>query len=624
MPDLPNAYQEAIRQVDSTITFMMSTANEWLNTTQDAIVSLGQWQPAAEGTPPNLQPDQVEPRDLPEFPPPDPTMFGEVGDLTVPGWEDLSSLVDEFDPYDPGDFNPTTSLPNIPDPPAPIDTSGAPSRPAIADVTLPPDPDFSMPVAPGLADITIPPVPTITIPDIDIDQVPVFDTPVPDLAFTWEEQDYTPQVLAELTATIKAMLAGDFAMPQVVQDALFAAAIDREDRIAQKAEADAFDAWAGRGFDMPPGMLVEQVNAARERAELAANSLSRDVFTKAAQWQIENLRTAVAQGIALESMWSGHWNQVAQRAFDAARVLVEVAKDQFNLHASAFNLAIANITAKRDVFEARLRGELAKLDVMRAELEAAQLTGTINEQRVRVYTSQLEGVRVIAAVFSERLNAAKIRADNERSKIDLYKTDVEAWAERLRADKTRFDAYESRVRGESAKVGAYEAEARAYAATVAAAADRNAARNRVVEAKLQAIEVATRKFLGLLQGNLGVVTSRRDAISARAQAFGADTERWGQQLRYAAQGEEIRIRAQEATMRNNLAYFDTISRQFDSRMQRLLQAGVALKDAIAQAGQMSAQMAAGAMSAIHASANISGSGSESSSTNYSYDMTPDA
>ena len=75
-------------------------------------------------------------------------------------------------------------------------------------------------------------------------------------------------------------------------------------------------------------------------------------------------------------------------------------------------------------------------------------------------------------------------------------------------------------------------------------------------------------------------------------------------------------------MRNNIAYFEALSRQFDARMQRMLQISLAMKDAMGAAGQMSAQMAAGAMSAIHASASISGSGSDSysnsRSVSYSY------
>ncbi len=620
--------QEAVEHVGATMRFMRQTAERWLATTEDAIRALGAWRPTPEGTPPNLQPQNVVAMAQPDIAPPDPTLLGEVGDLAAPAYEDLRALVDAFEPYDPGEFNPTSPLPNIPQPPAPIDTSGAPVRPTLNEVALPPEPDMTLPVPEPLDTITVPGIPTITVPTFDVGQIPVFSTDPPDLALNWQSGTYTPLAVTELAATIRAMLAGDYGMPKPVQDALWAASVDRARAAERQAVETALDDWAARGFEMPPGMLAGQVQAARDAATLAAQAASREVFTQAAQWQIENLRTAVAQGIALESMWSQHWNQIEQRTLEAARVMVELTKDQFNLVVTAFNTQVARVQMLREVFEASLRAELAKLEILKAELEAAQLRGTLNEQKVRIYATRLEGVKTLAAVFSARLDGAKIRADLERSKLDGYKTDVDAWGEKLRAEKSRFDAYDSQVRGEATKAQAYEAEARAYAARVQAASDRNAARNRVAEMQLRAVEASVQKFLGLLQGAVAHVSARRDAIGARAQAYSADAQRYAEQLRYATAGQDVQIRAQEASVRNNMAYFDTVSRQFDSRQARLIQASLALKDALTAAGQMSAQMAAGAMSAIHAQASISGSGSSSigysESHDYKYNMTPDA
>lgn len=612
-PENRNAYQEAIRHVDTAMDYMIRTANQWLARTEIAIDGMGQWTPPVEGTPPDLRPQEVTAGTLPSFPPPDPTMLGEVGELNIPAWEDMRGLIEDFEPYDPGPFEPTSGLPNIPKPPAPLDTSAAPSRPELNDVEVPVEPDLSLPAAPGLDEITIPAMPTIEIPEFEVDEIPVFDAPVPDLSFNWQEQTYDPLAVNELAATIKGLLSGDMAMPKVVQDALWAAASEREDATARAAVEQAADTWAARGYDMPPGMMVEQVNAAQEQAALAKNAHSRDVFTKAAEWAIENLRMAVAQGIALETMWSQHWQQTAQRAFEAARVALDVVKDQFDLQATAFNLKMQSLTARREVFESLLRAELAKLEILRGQLEAEQLKGTLNEQKVRIYASRLDGVRVLADVFARRLEGAKVQSDMERNKIEIYKTDVDAWGEALRAEKTRFDAYDSQVRGEATKAQAYEAEARAYSATVSAASDRNNAKLRMVETKLGATDASVRKFLGLLQAETATVAARRDGIAARAQAYAADTERWGAQMRYAGQAEEIKIRAQEASVRNNIAYFEVVSRQFDARMQRMMQAAMAIRDSMEAAGQMSAQMVAGAMSAVSASASISGSGSESNS-----------
>ncbi|EED37784.1 MULTISPECIES: hypothetical protein [Stenotrophomonas] len=615
--DTKNAYQEAIRNVNNAMEYMMGAAGEWLGRTETSIHNLGRWTPAQELTPPDIRPSEVVVGDMPTFTPPDPNLLGEVGEVVPPPYEDLLHLIDDLDLDDPGPFQPSVGLPVMPATPAPLNPGAAPERPAVNPVELPVEPDLTLPAAPSLEALTLPPVPQVDIPPFDVEEVPTFNTDVPSLRFDWQEQEYSPMALNELSASIKQMLAGGFAMPQAVQDALWAAAVEREDATARKAISAAADDWAARGYTMPPGMLVEQVNAVREQAALNANGHSRDVFSKAAEWAIENLRTAVAQGIALESMWSQHWQQTAQRAFQGAEVMLGAMKDEFNLHAAAFGLRLQSIQAKREVFEARLRAELAKLDILRAQIEAEQLKGTINEQRVRIYTSQLEGVKVLADMFSTRLQGAKIRSEIERDKIDAYKVDVEAWDARLSAEKTRFEVYDSQVRGEVAKVQAFEAEARAYAATVSAASDRNNSRLRVIEAKLSATDASVRKFLGLLQSQTAVVAARKDAITARAQTYAADTQRWGEQMRYAGQAEEIRVRAQEASVRNNIAYFEVVSRQFEARMQRLQQVALALKDAMSSAGQMSAQMAAGAMSAIHASASISGSGSASDSTSVS-------
>ncbi|MBA0428515.1 hypothetical protein D7Y53_00950 [Stenotrophomonas maltophilia] len=612
-----NAYQEAIKKVDEAMDYMTQTADRWLSKTETAIYGLGAWTPAEETAPPDLRPVEVVAGTMPDFPPPDPSMLGEVGEVTVPAFEDLQHLIGDLDLEDPGPFKPVTGLPTMPAPPAPLDVGAAPVRPVLNDVDLPTAPDLTLPVAPGLEELALPPMPSIVIPPFDVDEIPTFDDEVPTLRFDWQEAEYTPVAVNELAATIKQMLGGQLGMPLAVQDALWTAAVDREEATARRAIADATDDWAGRGFTLPPGMLVEQVNAVRDQAALAASGHSRDVFTKAATWANENLRTAVAQGIALESMWSQHWQQTAQRAFQAAEVMLGAIKDEFNLRATAFGLRLQSIQAKREVFEARLRAELAKLDILRAQIEAEQLKGTINEQKVRIYGSQLEAVKVLADMFSTRLQGAKILSEIERDKIEAYKVDVEAWGERLNAEKSRFEVYDSQIRGEVAKVGAYEAEARAYAATVSAASDRNSSRLRVVEAKLSATDASIRKFLGLLQSQTAVVASRKDAITARAQVYAADIQRLAEQMRYAGQSEEIKIRAQEASTRNNMAYYEVVSRQYEARMQRVQQMALALKDAMSAAGQMSAQMAAGAMSAIHASASISGSGSTSDSTSLS-------
>ncbi|MGO4700297.1 hypothetical protein [Dyella sp. 2RAB6] len=614
-----DVYDRPYNIVQQQIGLMSDRADTALNTAYGAMNRLTTIQLPQEGTPPNLQLDPVRTGDFANVPLPSAQLFGDVPGFDEPAFDDLQRYVDGIDPGPAPTWNPSIVQLYIPPAPAPIDTSGAPTRPVINEPTLPDAPDTAMPAPEPMLTIEVPDRPTITLPTFDA-VVPVFDDAIPTLGLDWSEPTYKPVVLDAVAFTVNAMLKGDYAMPRVVQDALFAAAREREDVVAHRAVQAAHDDFAGRGFDMPPGMLVEQVNAAREQNQLQANSLSRDVMSKAAQWQIDNLRTAVSQGIALETTLINQFNNLAQRAFEMARLRVQMEFDRFNLRVSAYNAKLQAADILVRVFQARVQAELSKLEVMKAEIEAEQLKGTINEQNVRIYTAKLQALATTVEVFKTKVDAVKVAADLERGKIDLYRADVQAYAEKLGAEKTRFDAYESQVRGEAAKAGILDAEARAFAATVQGYESGNNVKVQTVQAKLRAIETGTTKFTALLSAERERIQAAVSQLQAKVSTYAADTTRYTAQIGAETQRNEILVRAAEATARNNIAYFDVISRQFDSRMQRLMEQARLLLGAIQSAGQMASQLAAGAMSATHVQAGISGNGSASIGVSNSYSV----
>jgi hypothetical protein len=614
-----DVYDRPYNIVQTQIQRMSDRADAALNTAFDTMTRLTNVQLPQEGTPPNLQPDPVRVGDFANVPLPSAQLFGDLPAFNEPAFDDLQRYVEGIDPGAPPTWDPSVVQIYIPPAPAPIDTSGAPVRPVIAEPSLPAAPDVVMPAPEPMLTIDIPGRPSITLPSFDA-TVPVFDDAIPTLGLDWAEPVYRPTVLDEVAATVRAMLKGDYAMPKVVQDALYAAAREREDVTARRAVQDAHDDFAGRGFDMPPGMLVEQVNAAREQNQLQANALSRDVLAKAAQWQIDNLRTAVSQGIALETTLINQFNNFAQRSFEMSRLRVQVEFDRYNLRVAAYNAKLQAADIAVRVFQARIQAELSKLEVMKAEIEAEQLKGTINEQNVRIYTAKIQALATTVDIFKTKVDAVKVAADLERGKIDLYRADVQAYAEKLGAEKTRFDAYESQVRGEAAKASILDAEARAFAATVQGYESGNNVKVQTVQAKLRAIETGATKFNALLSAERERLQASVSQLQAKVSTFTADTARYTAQVGGEAQRNEIAVRASEATARNNVAYFEVLSRQYDARMQRLMEEARLLLGAIQAAGQMASQLAAGAMSATHVQAGISGNGSASIGVSNSYSV----
>jgi len=605
-------YDRPATLVERQVSLMTEIAEKAVADTNDQIERLASLTIPPEGAPPHLQIGEIIPGEQPDIDAPDPQLFGQVGGINAPDFEDFQGLISAIGTDDPPTFNPSIVALSIPAVPAPIDTSGLPVRPTINDVALPADPNAAVPAESPLLQIDIPGRPTITLPAFDADLQP-FDEAVPTIALDWAEPVYTPTTLTELASTIKAMLTGEFGMPAGVQEALFAAAREREDTTARAATENAYADYAARGFSMPPGMLVEQVNVAREKSQLQANALSRDVLTKAAQWQIDNLRTAVSEGVALESVLIQQHSQIAQRAFEAARLRVQIEFDRFGLRVAGYNTRVAYINAAVAVFQAKVAAELSKIELFKAEIEAEQLKGQLNEQTVRIYTAKLQALSIVVDMFKAKLDAAKVKVDLERSKIEMYRVDVQAYAERLSADKVRFEAYEAQLRGEAAKVGIVEAEARAFAATVSAYESGNNVKIARVQARLRAIEVGVSKYSAELQAERERINAEVAAIQAQSSAYTAEIGRFSAELTFASQRNELVVRAAEATARNNVAYFEVVSRQYDSRQTRMVEGVRLIKEAIQAGGAMAAQTAAGALSATHTQASISGSGSASTS-----------
>ena len=81
---------------------------------------------------------------------------------------------------------------------------------------------------------------------------------------------------------------------------------------------------------------------------------------------------------------------------------------------------------------------------------------------------------------------------------------------------------------------------------------------------------------------------------------------------------ELRVRVAESQQRTNIAFSEMAQKHYEAKINEAVQrANIALESAKAQ-GQFSAQMAAGAMSALNVGASVTGGGSQSATGNNSY------
>ncbi len=555
-----------------------------------------------------------------------------AGLMNIPAFAGVDDLLTRLDAVT-GDLEAFPDAPvspglYIPDAPAMADVE-TPLRPTIdTAVDLPPAPSIALPEMEEMLAINLP---AFAFPDLPTfnGTPPVVDFDAPDAVFiNWTEPQYASELYDALHERVKAMMAGGTGLPAAIEDALFARARERDGAETRRAVQEAFDTWAGRGFSMPPGMLVKQVAVVQEQGRLRAAETNRDILIEAAKWEIENLRFAVQQGMALEQLTINLFENTVKRAFEAARFHAESQISLLNARIAVFNAKNEGFRMTVEVYKTALEAALSKLQAYKVAVEAEALKGEINKQKVEVFKARLQAVMANVDIFKALMDGAKVKADAVRAQIESYKADVQVYAERIAAEKVKFDAYESRVKAEMAKADMHESNVRAYAATVQGIASKADAKSRVAQIAAEAARVKLAAYEAELRG----VTSHNDAsfkkLSTEADVLRAQLAGWEAKARANMSETELQARHLESGLRTNLMYAEMKMKHYEATLEKAVKEAQIAMEAAKAIGQYSAQLAAGAMSAMHISASIGASGSdsvsnsrsqsESTSTNHNY------
>jgi len=604
----------AIQFVGSKIGEFTVTADEYSAKLSASLAALGNIKVEDVAAPPPLTAPAFEPLDV---------ELGDIPTLEVsppvmpdaPVMGAIDALLADLDVGDMADLpDPPEMIPiNLPAAPGPINVA-KPVKPNI-------DTTIDMPDAPTVVLPEMDPMLKITIPDFVFPTLPDFDgvppdasaITVPNVFINWTEPTYAPELLDELQAQVKTMLAGGTGLPPVVEDALFSRARERLDAETQKAVQEAHDTWAGRGFSMPPGMLAKAVSVAQEQGRLKKAELNRDILIEAAKFEIENIRFAVQQGIALEGLTMNLFENMAKRLFEVAKFQAESHINVFNAQINLFNAQNQAFNTLAQVYKTKLDGALSKLQAYKTAIEGQAIIGQINTQNVEVYKAKLQAVMSNVEVYKAMMQGAQVRAETIRAQIDAYKADVQVFAEQINAEKVKFDAYETQVKAETAKAGMLDAQARAYASTIQGLASKAEIKVKGVQLKMDAAKVHVQKYLADVDGYKAELDATLKHVGFTTEVFRSKVDAWRAKTGAVTTVAEAEIRQTDMVTRTNIAYSEMQMKEYEAKVQKAIQTAQIALEAAKAMGTYSAQLAAGAMSAMHISANVSGQGSESNS-----------
>jgi len=296
-----------------------------------------------------------------------PTSFGTITSNIPPrpGLEDVPEIGELVIP----EFQSSVSSLSIPTAPAWTAPSAAPQRPDVGDVDLPDAPTLALPTMPTLTEIAVPTFEGVSLP--------VFDATAPEFEGTplvgvlqWSEPTYYPEILDEVLTVIRGLWSGTSGIPPAVEQAMVERAMSREDMIASRAIDDVADEFSGRGFTAPTGMQAAREDQMRQELTVKKLALNRELTIEFAKFQIENVRFGVQQAIAAENVYVNVFLNSAQRMFEAARYQLDAQLNIYNAQVALFNAKMNGLQISAAVYDTRVKAELSKIEVFKAEIEA--------------------------------------------------------------------------------------------------------------------------------------------------------------------------------------------------------------------------------------------------------------
>jgi hypothetical protein len=471
-----------------------------------------------------------------------------------------------------------------PDKPGVLTATEPGDAPEVSDPDIPSLPDIVLPDVPSASDIEIPSAPDLSLPTWDM-EMPTADIPVPENTFLFNETPYSSDVLAKTTSEILRMLNGGVGIPESVWQQIFEKGADIEERNNSKLIEEATTDWAARGWASPGGVLDKRIREARQVIHSARNTLARDVTIKRADAELENLKYAIAQGLAMEGMMIQLHNSVQDRAISAAQIEMEIEIQITNAHIAIFNSELQAYQTAATVFKTLIEAELAKLETFKAELQAAGMQIEIDRNRIAIYSEQVKAISLIIDLHNAQIESVKAIVEVDKIRVDAYKSQVQAYGEMVRAWATEWDGYKAVMDGQRVKGDIYESQVRAFSAetdafksTVDAESSRVNAESEVLRLNIARMNADVSRYSAEVQYEVGKASSTADVyktimtgyqaeasfVASQAKAYEAELNGYIASARASAsagiEGARISARQSDAIGRANVSAQETMAR----------------------------------------------------------------
>jgi hypothetical protein len=501
--------------------------------------------------------------------------------------------------------------------PTPLPLENLPDAPALTEPMIPGRPGIILPSAPAAQDIVIPSPPDITIPEFDAEFI--FEHIDEPAAMEYSHATYISQLFpALLLKVMDGVQNGGTGLSPAVEQAIFDRALARTEATNEKMYNEALNFFAARGHTLPPGALSGRIlEASREVAKNEVET-SDQIMIEQARLAQQNTHFIQDLALKLEEQSKSFFLNNQRLQFEAAKAVAEIAVEVFKMKVAKLQLYLEEYKTRAIVYQTRIQAAMMQIEIFKAQVEAAKLSVEVQALLVEIYRAQLGAALALVEIYKTDMEAARIQAEIERLKLEGYKAVVDTYAVKVGAKTAEWNGYQAKMSGQLAKAQVYGEQVKAFSSQVDAAA-------KIVDAQVAEKTLELDAAKAKVQMNLHRVEVYKAQVQGATAKVGAETDIYKADVdAYSAEAGalvgEYTAKARMLDARSSFARIkvDAKIAEMDSRVKAYTSLSQLRMEAVKAEAMVCAQLAAGALSSIHATASASYSGNESYSFSIAY------
>lgn len=334
-----------------------------------------------------------------------------------------------------------------------VDNTALPDVEAIVFPDLPSDADTELPDKVILQDITLPDDINVNIIELDPSLTFPVDTLVDSdvTAFDYTELEYQSDLLAAIKAKFLAEVEeGSIGLTPEAEEAIYTLRDERDEEKFDDGLTAIKNEWSQNLFSLPNGSLQAAIDDHYHEYFLHKLDKAREVQIKQFDLIQANTHFTLTTAVNLEGQLIQHADNVANRALDAAKSVVNLGIALFNVQLQRYQTALEAYRTGVQVFVEQLRAEGLKVQNYTAQMSGAKVKADVQGQRISNYASQVSAISEIYNNYRVQVEATGVKAGVEAEKLRAFKIKIEAEVDKVRALVAIYaadtDRYNSNVR----------------------------------------------------------------------------------------------------------------------------------------------------------------------------------